>query len=542
MVFNFKKYPCIQYCIIFLCFSQIIHSNEISQHHLISQLETYIEDVKATWQVPGLAVGVIMDGKIIFSKGFGVRKWGFTEEINEQTVFQIASMSKNLLAHLIAKLAEEKKLSFDDPVRKYIPQFALHSKDATDAFTIKDLISHNSGLPGFSGDTLWTLGVDENTIIAKLKDIPLKHPIRTRYAYQNQLFGLASKIAEITSGQSIENLYQQYLFNPLGMNTAHADFEAVSPSLNILHFFNSNKSSPNIAHPHDIYQGEPRLLPFSELNYLFAGSTGVSLSLKDALKWMQMLLDKGKLNNVRILKEESIDLLRSPNVEKTVKNSGFDPQFPHQRYLKVQYGMGHFISTYGTSDKSLQILSHMGGFHGVRSLISICPERKLGIVILTNLGSTRVSFAPEAIANKFLDLVLGFNDIDWNTTIKKDFDALKNENKRYKLKERLQNPSPHLSLAEYEGTYDNSFYGPCIIQVKENKLILTIAGKSVELAHFNGNQFFFEGHNISKSLCENSNGYVYFGTSNQKDIDILQIYPMLYEGSEDGIFKKEISK
>lgn len=538
MISIFKNYRFLQFIAVFFFSLSTPSSQEADQAKILQELERHIQETKKTWNIPGLAVGVIIDGKIVFSKTFGVRKWGQLETVNPQTIFQIASMSKNILAHLIAKLVEEQKLSFEDPVTKYLPQFELHSKEATEQFTIKDLISHCSGLPGFSGDTLWTLEVDADTIIEKIKEIPLKHPVRTHYAYQNQLYGLASKIAERATGKSIEELYQHYFFKPLGMNSAHVTFESVSPSEPLFNFFKSNRGPLNIANPHDMHQGEPRVLPFSKNNYVFAGSTGVSLSLEDALKWMMMMLNKGEINNTKVLNEQSIEKLRSPNVEMKIKTSRFDPQFPHQRFRKVQYGMGHFISTYGTSEKSLQIFSHMGGFHGVRSLISICPEQKMGIVVLSNLGSTRVSFAPEAIINQFFDLYLNLNDINWNTTIKQDFDWIKTENKRYKLQERLHNPSPHLSLSEYEGSYYNSFYGPFTITVKENKLILTLAGKSVELSHFNGNQFFFEGHQISKSLCENSNGYVYFGTSNQKNIDILQIYPLLYEGKEEGLFKK----
>ncbi|MBA4249475.1 MAG: hypothetical protein C0432_05495 [Candidatus Puniceispirillum sp.] len=511
----------------------------VDQEKILGDLSSYIEATKQTWNVPGISVGIIMNGKVVFMKGFGVRKWGKAETVDEQTVFQIASMSKNMLAHLMAKLVEEKIIAFDDLVTKYLPQFALSSKDVTDTFTIKDLISHNSGLPGFSGDTLWTLGMDESYIIDKLKEIPLKHSFREHYGYQNQIYGLASRVAEITTGKAVEELYQKYFFKPLGMKSANTTFESVSPDGNLFSFLNSKKNPLNIAHPHDLYQGSPRVLPFSKLNYLFAGSTGVSLSVEDALKWMMMMINKGEVNNIRVLQEQSIDILRTPNVEKKVSPSHSDSQFPHQRFQKVQYGMGHFISRYGTGGKSLQIFSHMGGFHGVRSLVTICPDHKLGIVVLTNLGSTRVSFAPEVITNKFLDLYLGLNDINWNTKIKADFDFIKAENRRYKLKERLQNPSPHLSLNEYEGTYLNSFYGPCVIQKKENKLVLTIARKSVELSHFNGNQFFFEGHKISNSFCENSNGYVYFGTTNQKDINILQIYPLLHEGKQEGLFQKE---
>ncbi len=539
MKFIARSRPIFNLCICLFLYSVNLEAQESAQEKLLGELSAYIEETKKTWNVPGIAVGVIMNGKIVFMKGFGVRKWGEEETVDEQTVFQIASMSKNILAHLMAKLEEEKIISWDDPVTKYLPQFALSSMQASDSFTVKDLISHNSGLPGFSGDTLWSLGMEESYIVDKLKEIPLKHPFREKYAYQNQIYGLASRVAEIVSGKTIEQLYYHYFFKPLNMKSAHTTYESVSPSFDILNYFSPKKSSLNVAHPHDLYQGSPRVLPFSKLNYLFAGSTGVSLSLEDALKWMAMMINKGIANNSRILNEQSIETLRTPKVEKTINSSNTDSQFPYQRFLKVQYGMGHFISTYGTSAKSLQIFSHMGGFHGVRSLITISPDHKLGIVVLSNLGGSRVSFAPEVISNKFLDLYLGFNDINWNTKIKSEFDLIKNENKRYKVKERLDNPSPHLSLTEYEGTYQNSLYGPCTIQKKEDKLVLTLAGKKVELAHFNGNQFFFEGHKISNSFCENSNGYVYFGTNNQKDINLLQIYPLLYEGKQEGLFQKE---
>lgn len=503
---------------------------------ILPDFEAYIKKAYAEWNAPGVAVAIVKDGKVIFAKGFGVRIAEKDLPVDEHTIFQIASLSKNMLAHLIAKLVEEKKLSFDDRVTQYLPNFKLNDPSQTNTITIRDLISHRIGLPGFSGDTLWYLNYSSDEIIEGLRKIPLSTSPRTKYNYQNQIFGLASLIAEKVTGKSIETLYKEYFFNPMEMTSASCSLDALAPQNGVKKILNMFEHR-NIASPHDIRNNKPSTLPFSHLTYVFAGSTGINISISDYAKWMIMMLNKGKYNNQQIIQEQSLTELTKPLIDCHMSHT--DMMFAHDRYSDVKYGMGFYQVQFGTSEKKVQANLHMGAFYGTRSLMMIVPSENLGIVVFSNLGSNRVSLLPETLINRFMDLYLGLPDVDWSTRTYDQHKNIKMENKRHKDMERLENPMPCLPLEQYIGTYQNELYGKVKVTVENSKLILHYRDRNIELEHFNAHQFSFPGNLMSPAYCETDIGYVYFGGQKPGVVHLLQIPSLLREGISEGVFEKE---
>jgi hypothetical protein len=168
----------------------------------------------------------------------------------------------------------------------------------------------------------------------------------------------------------------------------------------------------------------------------------------------------------------------------------------------------------------------------------VAPEEKLGIVVLSNYGSFRVSFVPEAIHNKFMDLYLGLSEIDWSQRLRDSFLSIKKQNKMYKTMQRLQNPKKAQPLTDYAGVYKNDLYGQLELKVESDILYLLFRNKRIALEHFNGNEFTFPGHLLSATYCESDVGYIDFGSRNGNKLDLCAISSLLSDGKEHGLFER----
>ncbi|MES2252669.1 MAG: serine hydrolase domain-containing protein [Pseudomonadota bacterium] len=503
---------------------------------ILPEFEKYIEKVQADWGAPGIAVGIVKDGKVVYIKTFGVREVGIDKKIDEHTVFQIASLTKNILVHLYAKLVQEGKVKWDDPVTKYMPNFFIGNAEVTQKFTIRDLMSHRSGLPSFSGDTLWQLDFSADEIIQGMAKIPLKRPFHSKYGYQNQLFGMASMIAEKITGKTIETLFKEYFFTPMQLTDSSVGISAIKPEESLLSRLFHRGTELNIAHPHDDRGNSPNLLELSPLIYRFPGSTGANMSISDLSQWMIFMLNKGVYKGNTLIDEKQYDELLIPNINCAMQYD--DSQFPGDRYEKVEYSMGHFIMRYGEGKRFVTTRGHMGGFYGTRSLMVVVPEEQLGIVVLSNYGSFRVSFVPEAIHNKFMDLYLELSDIDWSKRLKDNFDSIKKQNKTYKSMQRLQRPKTARILQDYTGTFKNELYGELSLVEESNILYLMFRGKKIPLEHFNGNEFTFPGYLLSEAYCEGDVGYIEFGARDGQKLNVCAISSLIDEGKDQGIFER----
>jgi CubicO group peptidase (beta-lactamase class C family) len=517
--------------------SNIFASDRIQE--ILPEFEKYVEKVQAEWGAPGIAVGIVKDGRVVYIKGFGVREVGTTKKIDEHTVFQIASLTKNILVHLFSKLVQEGRINWDDLVTKYIPTFLIGDAGVTSQFTIRDLLSHRSGLPSFSCDSLWYLDFSADEIIQGIAKIPLKSPVRSKYGYQNQLFGVASMVAEKVTGKTIEVLFKEYFFTPLKLDDSSVGLQAIKPEKSFLNRLLNSGNDLNVAHPHDDRGDMAHKIELSALMYRFPGSSGANMSVTDLSQWMIFMMNKGVHDGKTFIDEKQYNEMLTPTVDCAMKYD--DSQFPGDRYKSVAYGMGHFIMEYGEGNKFIKTFGHMGGFLGVRSLMVVAPEEKLGIVVLSNYGSFRVSFVPEAIHNKFMDLYLGLSKIDWNQRLKDNFVSIKKQNKMYKTIQRLQNPKKARVLTDYTGIYKNDLYGELELKAESNTLYLMFRNKKIPLEHFNGNEFTFPGHLLSENYCESDIGYIDFGARNGNQLDLCAISSLLYDGKEHGLFERSNS-
>lgn len=491
---------------------------------ILPLLEEYVGSALNFEGIPGAIVVIVKDGKLVYMKGFGVKILGQTDIIDEHSPFALASVTKNITNTLVARLVDQGKLEWSDKVIKYLPNFQLSNQSITQELTIEDLLSHRSGLPGFSGDTLNELGWPASEIVSAMKLIPIEGEFRKSYEYQNVLVGLVGLIIEKVTGKPLEQVYEEELFKPIGLTETRFG-ERNPPSFwqKLLRIFQKQKPQPVF---HDRYDGKVRYLPNGNPGcFTFPASSGIISTGQDLGKWLIFQLNQNKVNEKELVSEKNINLMRSPHVDVGVKGGR---QFPKNRVSHVQYGLGWFIHDY----MGMSVLSHMGGMAGTRALLCIAPQDNLGIAILTNFGGMRVSLFPEAIRNKFFDLYLNVKEeVDWAKKLRESIWSYYDNIQQQRRLQMLRALESAKELSYYIGVYENTLYGRVEIRNEDGKLVLVYRDRpETKLAHWNGNSFDINGSDLSFGFSGTDKGELTFsadpGTAGRMMISLF------HEGSD----------
>jgi CubicO group peptidase (beta-lactamase class C family) len=491
--------------------------------------EAYVENARIAENIPGVVVVIVKDGKIAYLKGFGVKVAGKNEPVDEHTPFALASVTKNFTNTLMARLVDQGKLKWTDPVSKYLPDFKLSDSNISQELTIEDLLSHRSGLPGFTGDSLIELGWSASEIMPTMQKFPMEGEFRKTYNYQNILVGIVGPILEKVTDKPLAQLYQEELFQPLGLKETRFGQKA-SPGFwqKLINLFQKEDFEPTF---HDSFEGKARNLPKGNpALFTFPASSGIISTGHDMGKWLIFQLNKAVVEGVPLVSETNLKEMRKPHVD--MANQG-SRQFPKNRITKVQYGLGWFIHDYAGAS----VLSHMGGMAGTRAVLYILPEDNIGIVVLSNLGGMRVSLFPEAICDKFLDLFLKMGEEqDWAKNLREDIKGYHEKYEKQRRLDMLQNLAPSRDLDSYTGTYVNDLYGKVDIIQSRDSLILSYKDRpQVTLSHWNGNTFQFNGSELSSGFVGTDQGEIIFSTGRGKS-DKMMIN--LFREGKDELFHR----
>lgn len=492
-------------------------------------LETYVDKAMAAEGVPGAVIVVVKDGKIAYLKGFGVKVLGTTEPVDEHTPFALASVTKNFTNTLVARLVDQGKLSWEDKVTKYLPDFHLSDPSITQELTIEDMLSHRSGLPGFSADTLINLGWSAPEVLSSMKKLPNVGEFRKDYDYQNVLVGVVGMILEKVTRKPLPQLFKDEIFQPVGLEeTRIGKPPALTLWKRFLNLFKRKQPQPTF---HDSSDGKTRYLPNGNPSiYTFPASSGGVSTGKDMGKWLIFQLNNAQINGKPLVREANLNEMRTPHI--TLADQG-NRQFPKNRISQVHYGLGWFIHDY----MGVPMLSHMGGMNGTRALILIIPADNLGIAIMTNFGGMRVSLFPEAIRNKFLDLYLNVKEeVDWAKQLRDEMRSYRENHEKQRRLRMLHNLAPARNLDDYVGVYENSLYGRVEISNGGDSLILTYRDSpKLKLNHWNGNVFQFVGYDLSTGFGGIDHGEIVF--SNERGKASRMMINLLSEGI-DSVFDR----
>jgi CubicO group peptidase (beta-lactamase class C family) len=411
-------------------------------------LDAYIQRGMEQWQIPGLAIAIVKDGKVLFMKGYGVRETGKPDKVDENTLFIIASNSKLFTGTSIAKLDYEKKLSLNDKVTKYIPWFRLYDSNATRMANIRDMLSHRLGTKTFQGDfTFWDSNLPKDSIIWKMRYLKPSGEFRQDYGYCNSGFLVAGQILEKVAGQSWESYVQDNFLKPLGMTNTYMSTAGL------------NKRS-NVAQPHNNLYSSLTKIPFDNVDNLGPATSMVS-NVKDLTKWLMFQLDSGRYEGRQIVPWPVLQRTRDGNILTGTRKSAAFPT--HIR----AYGLGVFQTDYVNK----QVYWHTGGAFGHVTNVCFVPEENLGITILTN--NDNQSFF-EALRYQILDAYLNESYTDRNKYLFGFFQQGKKatEDELSAMKARVDKKNaPAMSLDEYTGDFYNTVYGKISISKSKDMLV-----------------------------------------------------------------------
>ncbi|MBM7131413.1 serine hydrolase [Dyella mobilis] len=431
---------------------------------MLQNFGTYVDGVRKTFNVPGIAVAIVKDGKVVFEQGYGLRETGKPDKVDAHTLFAIASNTKAFTAAALQMLAEQGKLDMNGRVTDYLPWFQMSDPYVTHEMRVRDLLAHRSGLSLGAGDLLYWPPSSYTTkeVVERLSKVPLANGFRSHYAYDNILFAVATLIIEKVSGQSYADYLRQHIFKPVGMDESLVDMTYLKPGM-------------DVAMGHALYNFKD-LKPVPPMAWLNdPGAGGIYASVDDLAKWMNVQLAGGELPGksedgkpLRLFSQDSQNQMWTMLTPIPVNK----PPIPELQPLMPNfsgYGEGWFLSDY----HGQKLVWHTGGWPGMVSRLTLVPGQKLGVVVLTNQES---GAAFNAVTYRVLDAYLNAgNETDWAAVFDKAVQhAHADADDSWKKHEaaRNANSKPSLPLAGYAGTYRDPWYGDIVINDEGGKLRL----------------------------------------------------------------------
>ncbi|MFQ6070801.1 MAG: serine hydrolase [Candidatus Aminicenantales bacterium] len=419
----------------------------------------FITDVMNEWKVPGLAISIVRDNEVIYSRGFGFRDIKKGLKVTPNTLFAIGSCTKAFTALAMGILVDEGKLDWDKPVRNYLPEFRLKDPFASERMTPRDLVCHRSGLPRH--DLVWyNSPASREELVKRLAYLEPSKDFRTTFQYQNLMFMTAGYLVSRVAGKKWEDFVRERIFSPLGMKESNFSVE-------------DSKKAPDYALPYyKAKNGQVIEIPFRNIDNVGpAGS--INSNVTDMTRWLILNLNKGKYGEKQIISKRNLREIHSPQMIAS-RTMRYDELF------YSTYGMGWGITAY----RGHLMLSHGGGIDGFTARVSLMPKDNIGLVILTNLNGTPV---PQIVAYNAFDRLLGLSQIPWNRRIKEEREKAENEAekaKKEKEKERKLNTRPSHPLEDYAGDYFHPGYGVLSIQKKGEKLIASYNDMEFPMEHY----------------------------------------------------------
>ena len=422
-----------------------------------ADLDAYVANSMKTFNVPGMAVAIVKDGKVVVAKGYGVRKLGDPTPVDEFTLFGIGSNTKAFTTAALATLVDEGKLAWDDPVYQRLPGFVMYDPYVSHEMTIRDLLTHRSGMGLGEGDLLfWPHSTYTRAeIIYKLRFMKPASSFRSHYAYDNLLYMTAGQIIPAVTGTSWDDYIRTRIFAPLGMTHSTVTNANIKPG-------------DDVASPHSLMEGKLQVLSFENLDN--AGPAGaINSCAADLAKWVQLQLNHGKFvdHDGHLFSEQRSQEMWTPQ---TILPTGNPPApLAGLKANFADYALGWALHDY----HGRKLVGHTGGVAGFVSRVMLVPDENLGVVVLTNAESDG---AFDSILYHVLDHYFHVPPTDWIAAYKtvddqQEKDAVESMKKAEAARDA--NSKPSLPLDQYAGVYNDAWYGSITIRNENSGLVIT---------------------------------------------------------------------
>lgn len=435
-----------------------------------AELDRYIAKALVDGQIPGLAIAIVRNDSTLVAKGYGVRELGRSAPVDQHTVFDIASLGKSFTATAIAILVDRGRIHWDDPVRKYLPALELPTPDLTATATVRDFLSHRTGLP--AANLMWMLSdVDRREVLRRFRHLPVAAPARQSMIYSNIGYSVAGEAAAAAASTTYEALVRDLVIKPLGLSSSTWSYEQAD-------------GMPNVSSSHARIAGKQQTIPRERQRQAIAPAAAVQSSVHDLARWLRLHLNNGVLDGTRYVSDSAMRAMHSIQVPIATT-----PAMRAARNVEdsvVGYGLGWQKMDY----RGHPLVWHTGSGNGQYAYMALLPRDRLGVVVIVNTWAAgRIE---GAIASRVIDTYLGYPARDWvGETLTRIPDAVRAHDSAARAMAAMKSAgAPPLRLDAYAGRYDHPGYGPFVVRLAGSRLSLQWGGgQAGDLEYHGGNAF-----------------------------------------------------
>jgi len=431
----------------------------------LAGFDRYVEETLAAWGVPGVAISVVRNGEVVLNRGYGVRDPDGRAPMTSDTIFPIASMSKAFTSFGAGLLVDEGRMSFDAPVVTYLPGLALDDPAASQGLTLRDMLSHRSGMPRH--DAVWyhNEALTREQLLGRMPHLDFSQPLRARFQYNNIMFVLSGLAVERVAGEDWERFTERRIFRALDMDRT---------------MFSPQRAAADRNHTQgrEVLNGRQVTVPLFRNTPILNPAGGVYSTADDLANWMLVHLSGGQFQGRQVIQPSTL-----ADIHRTQMAGGATVRDPE--FVPIGYGLGWFTDIY----RGRPMVEHGGNLPGVSTLVALLPDERLGVTILVNHGGSELR---DALTRALIDRFLGASGKDWvgeALTRKRAGETAEVSGRQAKGASRIAGTRPSHALADYAGSYSHPGYGPLTIRLDEGTLTGTYNDDTSPLAHFHYDVF-----------------------------------------------------
>ena len=434
------------------------------------ELDRYVARALVDWQIPGLAIAVVRNDSTLVAKGYGVRELGKPGRVDENTVFDIASLSKSFTTTAAAILVDKGVLRWDDPVRRHLPGLVLPNDELTANATVRDFLSHRTGLD--AANMMWGLtAVDRDEVLRRMRYLRVLAPNRQSMIYSNIGYTVAGEAAAAAAGTTFEAMLRDLVVKPLHLPSTTWSYAQAA-------------SMPNVAASHATIAGRQQPIHRELQRQPIAAAAAVQSSVMDLTRWMRLHINNGVLDGTRYVSDSTMRAMHSIQI--------VIPTTPAMRAARLVedtvagYGMGWQVMDY----RGHPMMWHTGNGDGQVAYMALLPRDRLGVVVLVNTWSA--PFVHEALIKRILDTYLGYELRDWAgealARVPRTIAAA--DSAARVMEDEMKGKMPSRALSMYAGRYDEPLFGPVFVRAEGSQLVLQMGqGQKADLASHGGDAF-----------------------------------------------------
>lgn len=429
----------------------------------LAGFDKWVDSALTAWHVVGAGVGIIVDGNIVYAAGHGTRDRDKQLPATTQTLFAIGSSSKAFTVFALGTLVDQGRIGWDKPVADYLPWFRMYDPEVTRRLSVRDLVTHRSGLPRH--DLVWynNRSVSREELVRRLRYLPPNKDLRERFQYNNLMFVTAGYLVGALVDTSWEDAIRSLVFQPLGMTGSNFSVA-------------ESQRASDYSLPYEVRRDTIRQLPFRDIN-LVGPAGSINSSVDDMLKWVRMQLSDGTVDGRRVIQAATLRDMHSPHMPMGLS--------AEKEFGAQDYGMGWFLESY----RGHYRVSHGGNIDGFSALVTLYPQDGVGIVVLTNQNGSPL---PDLVSLHAADRIFGLPQRNWNAEALARRAAGEVEQRQAEQKKqsvRVPNTKPSHPLADYVGDYFDPGYGTVSVGLDSGHLVATFSGIRTALGHWHYDVF-----------------------------------------------------